>query len=47
LNAVTEVISLGLATTVLPKAKAGANLKVNRYIGRFHGVIIPDTPIGS
>src|SRR5262245_31741886 len=35
--AVTGVSSLGLATTQLPAASAGAIFQVNRYSGRFHG----------
>ena len=46
IQAVTEVISLGLATSVLPHTIAGASLKVNRYKGRFQGLIRPATPIG-
>ena len=33
--AVVGVISLGLATMVLPIAKAGPNFHVNRYRGKF------------
>lgn len=39
MNAVNEVISLGLHTTVQPAASAGAILNVRRYNGRFQGVI--------
>ena len=45
-QAVTDVISLGLATTVFPVAIAGAILNVNKYSGKFHGVISPATPTG-
>src|SRR5690348_7024289 len=45
-KAVNGVISLGLATTVLPAAKAGAIFQVNRYSGRFHGLMQPTTPSG-
>ena len=45
-HAVTDVISLGLETTVLPATIAGASLKVNKYMGRFHGLIKPATPTG-
>lgn len=41
IHAVTEVISLGLATTVLPVAIAGAIFHVSRYRGRFQGLIKP------
>lgn len=41
IQAVTEVISLGLATTVLPAAIAGAIFQVRRYRGRFQGLIKP------
>lgn len=41
IQAVTEVISLGLATTVLPAAMAGAIFQVSRYRGRFQGLIRP------
>ena len=44
---VMDVISDGLHTTVLPVIKAGANLNVRRYKGRFHGTINPATPTGS
>src|SRR5688572_13536879 len=37
IHAVQGVSSLGLATTVLPVASAGAIFHVNRYSGRFHG----------
>lgn len=41
IQAVTEVISLGLATTVFPAAMAGAIFQVSRYRGRFQGLIRP------
>lgn len=41
IQAVTEVISLGLATTVFPVATAGAIFQVRRYRGRFQGLIRP------
>ena len=44
--AVAGVTSDGLATTVLPAARAGAIFQVNRYRGRFHGEIVPTTPSG-
>src|SRR5258708_34514950 len=47
MNAVSGVISDGLATTVLPAASAGAIFQVNRYSGRFHGEMQPTTPTGA
>ena len=44
--AVRGVTSDGLATTVLPAASAGAIFQVNRYSGRFHGLMQPTTPSG-
>src|SRR5690554_5531152 len=46
-DAVIGVISLGLATTVLPAAKAGAIFQLNKYKGRFQGEMHPTTPKGS
>lgn len=46
-QAVTEVNSLGFATTVLPEASAGAILKLSKYSGKFHGLMRPATPSGS
>lgn len=46
IHAVTDVISLGLHTTVFPAAIAGAILNVKRYKGRFHGEMRPAMPIG-
>ena len=40
------VISLGLATTQFPEAKAGAIFHENKYRGKFHGEIHPAIPIG-
>ena len=45
--AVRGVTSEGLATTVLPAASAGAIFQVNRYSGRFHGLMQPTTPSGK
>ncbi len=45
--AVRGVTSDGLATTVLPAASAGAIFQVNRYSGKFHGLMQPTTPSGS
>ncbi len=39
-------ISDGFATTVQPAANAGAIFQVNRYKGRFHGLMHPATPVG-
>ena len=44
--AVHGVSSLGLATTALPIAIAGATFQVNRWNGKFHGVIVATTPSG-
>ena len=44
--AVQGVISEGLATTVLPLARAGAIFQVNRYRGKFHGLMQATTPSG-
>lgn len=41
IQAVTDVISLGLATTVFPHAMAGAIFQVNKYNGKFQGLIKP------
>ena len=45
-QAVTDVNSLGLQTTQLPAAMAGAILNVIKYKGKFHGVICPTMPTG-
>ena len=39
--------SAGLNTTVLPYASAGAIFHAGIAIGKFHGVMMPMTPIGS
>jgi hypothetical protein len=44
--AVTGVNSLGFATTQFPAASAGAIFQVNKYNGKFHGLIHPTTPMG-
>ena len=44
--AVSGVSSLGFATTVHPAANAGAIFQVNKYSGRFHGLMHPATPLG-
>src|SRR5690606_41677811 len=43
----TGACSEGLATIVQPAASAGANLKVSRSSGEFHGRIAATTPAGS
>ena len=45
--AVFGVISAGLKTTVFPQTNAGNIFHVGIAIGKFHGVIIPATPIGT
>ncbi len=40
-------ISDGLRITVQPTAIAGMTLSAIWFIGQFHGVIRPQTPIGS
>jgi acyl-[acyl carrier protein]--UDP-N-acetylglucosamine O-acyltransferase len=45
-KAVLGVTSLGLATTVLPAANAGAIFQVNKYKGKFQGEMQPTTPSG-
>ncbi|MNS87970.1 hypothetical protein D3C72_1219280 [compost metagenome] len=37
----------GLMTTVQPAASAGATLRVIMAFGKFHGVMMPQTPTGS
>ena len=44
---VAEVNSEGLATTVLPAARAGAMARAAWLIGAFHGVMTPIAPNGS
>jgi len=39
-------ISLGLRIIVQPVASAGATLQAIWFIGQFHGVMRPQTPIG-
>ena len=45
-SAVAGVGPAGLITTVLPKASAGAAFHAGMAIGKFHGVIRPNTPTG-
>ena len=40
-------ISLGFSTMVQPAASAGRTFSVIWLIGQFHGVMNPQTPIGS
>jgi hypothetical protein len=44
-SADSGVCDAGLMTTVQPAASAGAALRVIIAAGKFHGVIIPHTPI--
>src|ERR1043166_5634272 len=37
----------GLKTTVLPVSKAGSVFRHMTFIGKFHGLMMPTTPIGS
>src|SRR5699024_10795075 len=37
----------GLIIVVQPASSAGANLMTTRLMGKFHGAISPQTPIGS
>jgi hypothetical protein len=45
-SAESGVCEAGLITTVQPAASAGAALRVIIAAGKFHGVIIAQTPIG-
>ena len=45
--ALNGAISDGFSTMVHPTARAGATLQVIWFIGQFHGVMKPQTPIGS
>ena len=45
--ALSGAISLGFSTIVQPAASAGATLHMIWLIGQFHGVMKPQTPIGS
>ena len=47
LTAEMGAISDGFRTTVFPASSAGMTLSVTWFIGQFHGVISPTTPIGS
>jgi hypothetical protein len=46
LMAVSGASSAGLKTTVLPQISAGRIFHDGTAIGKFHAVIIPQTPIG-
>ena len=48
-NNIPEIgaISDGFKIIVQPVAKAGTTLRAIWFIGQFHGVISPQTPIGS
>ncbi|MGY3355443.1 hypothetical protein ACVWZK_002106 [Bradyrhizobium sp. GM0.4] len=46
-SAENGVNSDGLMTTVQPAASAGATLRVIMALGKFQGVMIPQTPTGS
>ena len=46
-NAVKDVSSAGLSTTVQPAARAGASFHAAIRNGTFHGMICPTTPMGS
>src|SRR3546814_10897783 len=41
------VCSAGLRTTVQPAARAGASFRVIIALGKFHGVMAAQTPMGS
>ena len=40
------VVGAGLTITVLPANSAAGNLKANKIIGKFQGIIAPTTPSG-
>jgi len=46
-EAVAGVSEAGLKTTVLPQRRAGNIFHVGIAMGKFHGVTIPATPIGT
>jgi hypothetical protein len=46
-KAVKDVVSAGFKITVLPIASAGAIFHANISIGKFQGIICPQTPIGA
>ena len=45
--ALSGASSEGFSTMVQPAASAGPTLAQIWFIGQFHGVIMPTTPIGS
>jgi hypothetical protein len=47
LAAETEVSEAGLRTMVLPRTSAGIIFQQGMAVGKFHGVISPQTPTGS
>ncbi|MCY1371399.1 hypothetical protein D9M69_585390 [compost metagenome] len=47
MTVVAEVLSLGLITAVLPAARAKGSFWLMISSGKFHGVIMPMTPMGS
>ena len=46
-HGVSGASSDGFSTIVQPAASAGPTLAQTWFIGQFHGVIMPTTPIGS
>ena len=46
-SAMSGVCSAGLMTIVLPQHKAGPIFQAAISTGKFHGMIAPQTPIGS
>ena len=46
-NVVSGVVGAGFTTIVLPAARPGATLNINRLTGKFHGVIAASTPRGA
>ena len=47
ISAVSDVVSAGLRTTVLPAASAGAIFHAAISSGKFQGMICPATPTGA
>ena len=45
-SAQSGVSAAGLTTTVQPEARAGPTLRVIMAIGKFHGAMAAQTPIG-
>ena len=46
-SAVSDVVSAGLSTTVLPAARAGAIFHASMSSGKFHGMTCAATPSGA